>query len=83
MEAESKHMRVKFDLLRRDTPVTYTIIVFNQEDGQEIDFLCRSKNRHAPHWADVKPGDILEVHYHVTEGGNYVLDSAEKIESAE
>ena len=83
MEPESKQMLVKFDLLRRDTAVTYTIIAFNQDDGREVTFLCSSKNHHAPRWAEIKPGDTLEVHYHVTEGGNYVLDSAEKIETEE
>ena len=73
-------IRASFDYIRKDNQLMYSVVLLDTETKKELTLLCKAKNNQVPSWVGMKQGQLLDITYHVTEGGNFVLDAAQKVE---
>ena len=74
-------LRVSFDYIRKDNQLMYTVVMLDTETKKELTLLCKAKNNSVPSWVGMKKGQLMDITYHMTEGGNFVLDTAQKVEA--
>lgn len=73
-------LRASFDYIRKDNQLMYSVVLVDTVTNDELTLLCKVKNSKVPSWVGMKKGQIMDITYHMTEGGNFVLDTAQKVE---
>ena len=76
----SYKLRASFDYIRKDNPLMYSVVMIDTATSDELTLLCKARNNNVPSWVGMKQGQIMDITYHMTEGGNFVLDAANKVE---
>ena len=77
---DTMKLRATFDYIRRDNQLMYSVVLLDTETKDELTLLCKAKNNKVPSWVGMKQGQELDITYHMTEGGNLILDTAQKVE---